>query len=225
MGNERENIYYCKERVINAIMILIVLKARRHMNIKICSTNQFLYSSLKEKLEENGYDFFLEKENQGNPHLWLVDTPELNNRKPCLVILDTSSKKDMVAAFNNGAEDCCIAPLCIEEIIIRINKILFKLYPNSNQLYFIDGYYFDLHKKIAYEGDSLVELTAYEFTVVSYFIEKQNIALRREEIVEAVWGKDYYGSERVVDDTIRRIRKKLPNLRIKMIYGYGYRLD
>ena len=45
-----------------------------------------------------------------------------------------------------------------------------------------------------------------------------------EEILKNVWEENYYGSDRVVDDTLRRLRKKLPNLNIHTIYGYGYRL-
>ena len=47
----------------------------------------------------------------------------------------------------------------------------------------------------------------------------------REEILASVWGSDYFGSDRVVDDLIRRLRKKLPNINLKSIYGYGYRLS
>ena len=46
----------------------------------------------------------------------------------------------------------------------------------------------------------------------------------RDKILENVWDENYFGSDRVVDDTLRRLRKKLPNLNIHTIYGYGYRL-
>ena len=47
----------------------------------------------------------------------------------------------------------------------------------------------------------------------------------REDIIEKVWGSDYYGTDRVVDDLIRRIRKKLSKIKIEAVYGYGYRLS
>ena len=46
----------------------------------------------------------------------------------------------------------------------------------------------------------------------------------REQILEQVWDVNYFGSDRVVDDTLRRLRKKMPNLSIHTIYGFGYRL-
>ena len=47
----------------------------------------------------------------------------------------------------------------------------------------------------------------------------------REEILKNVWGTDYFGNDRVVDDLIRRVRKKLPKLNINTLYGFGYRLS
>ena len=46
----------------------------------------------------------------------------------------------------------------------------------------------------------------------------------REDILNKVWGNDYFGSDRVVDDLVRRIRKKMPKLKINTLYGFGYRL-
>jgi len=47
----------------------------------------------------------------------------------------------------------------------------------------------------------------------------------REEILDSVWGADYFGSDRVVDDLVRRLRSKMPKLNINTIYGLGYRLS
>ncbi|MBF1115080.1 MAG: winged helix-turn-helix transcriptional regulator, partial [Solobacterium sp.] len=49
-------------------------------------------------------------------------------------------------------------------------------------------------------------------------------AFPREQILSQVWEENYFGSDRVVDDTLRRLRKKMPNLSIHTIYGFGYRL-
>ena len=57
------------------------------------------------------------------------------------------------------------------------------------------------------------------------FFKNKDKCFSREEILASVWGSDYFGSDRVVDDLIRRLRKKLPNIKLKSIYGYGYRLS
>jgi len=58
-----------------------------------------------------------------------------------------------------------------------------------------------------------------------YFAKNPNIALSREQILNQIWGNDYFGSDRVVDDLVRRLRKKVPQLDIETIYGYGYRVN
>ena len=57
------------------------------------------------------------------------------------------------------------------------------------------------------------------------FLQNRNKSFSREDILETVWGPDYFGSDRVVDDLVRRLRKKMPNIHINTLYGYGYRFS
>ena len=75
-----------------------------------------------------------------------------------------------------------------------------------------------------FAGSDEIDLTTKEFDLLMMFIKNKGIAFSRDKILENVWEENYYGSDRVVDDTLRRLRKKLPNLNIHTIYGYGYRL-
>lgn len=70
-----------------------------------------------------------------------------------------------------------------------------------------------------------INLTTLEFDLLLYLVNNKNKPLTREMILNEVWGSDYYGSDRVVDDSIRRLRKKLNNLNINTVYGFGYRLS
>ena len=56
------------------------------------------------------------------------------------------------------------------------------------------------------------------------FVKNRGQAFLREQILERVWEENFYGSDRVVDDTMRRLRKKMPNINIVTMYGFGYRL-
>ena len=56
------------------------------------------------------------------------------------------------------------------------------------------------------------------------FVKNRGTAFTREDILQKVWEENYFGSDRVVDDTMRRLRRKMPNLTIHTIYGFGYRL-
>ena len=82
----------------------------------------------------------------------------------------------------------------------------------------------DLDKRTVYDGKEEVSLTTLEFDLLLMFLQNRNKSFSREDILESIWGPDYFGSDRVVDDTLRRLRKKLPKLHIHTIYGYGYRL-
>ena len=64
-----------------------------------------------------------------------------------------------------------------------------------------------------------------EFDLLLLFVRNRGKAFLREEILQKVWEENYYGSDRVVDDTMRRLRRKLPNINIQTIYGFGYRLS
>jgi two-component system, OmpR family, response regulator CssR len=89
----------------------------------------------------------------------------------------------------------------------------------------LSGYQMDVtRRKVHDRGGEEIELTMKEFDVLLYLIENTNVAKTREEILTEVWGEDYYGSNRAVDDVIRRIRKKMPRLTLETLYGAGYRI-
>lgn len=86
-----------------------------------------------------------------------------------------------------------------------------------------DGYTFDFRRRVVYdESKELMHITNREFCLLEYLIMNQGKDISREELVEKVWPKNVKHI-RVVDDTMRRVRKKLPNLRIITLYGFGYR--
>ena len=60
--------------------------------------------------------------------------------------------------------------------------------------------------------------------ILMMFVKNRGVAFTREQILVKVWETNYFGSDRVVDDTLRRLRKKMPGLNIQTIYGFGYRL-
>ncbi len=99
-----------------------------------------------------------------------------------------------------------------------------RVYKNENNRILIDGYELDEEQRKVFFNGSEIDLTTKEFDLLMMFIKNKGIAFSREKILTNVWEENYFGSDRVVDDTLRRLRKKLPNLNIHTIYGYGYRL-
>ena len=88
----------------------------------------------------------------------------------------------------------------------------------------IDGYEIDENQRTVYENGKVVDLTTKEFDLLMLFVKNKGTAFLREQILVKVWDSNFYGSDRVVDDTLRRLRKKMPNINIQTIYGFGYRL-
>ena len=91
----------------------------------------------------------------------------------------------------------------------------------------VDGYLID-EKQRKVSSPNLandIDLTTKEFELLILFVHNKGTAFSREDILNKIWGTDYFGSDRVVDDTLRRLRKKMPDLNIHTLYGFGYRLD
>ena len=87
-----------------------------------------------------------------------------------------------------------------------------------------DDYVINLEKRTVELNNKNIKMTTLEFDLLLLFIKNKDKCFSREEILNSVWGNDYFGTDRVVDDLVRRVRKKLPNVKIDAIYGYGYRL-
>lgn len=79
-----------------------------------------------------------------------------------------------------------------------------------------------LEKHLVYCGSESISLTVKEYDLLLYLAANRGHVLKRGDILDAVWGYTFYGSDRVVDDTIRRLRKKLPGIEISTLYGLGY---
>ena len=109
-------------------------------------------------------------------------------------------------------------------MILRVNRIIKRVYNNTLDNVHYENYSIDLVKRIVLEKDKEINLTTLEFDLLLMFLNNKNKSFSREEILKNIWGNDYFGSDRVVDDLVRRVRRKLPKLNINTIYGYGYRL-
>ena len=172
-------------------------------------------------------------------HLWVLDImlpdvdgyklikkiKEHNENIPVIFISARDTDLDIITGLQMGSDDYISKPFLPMELVIRIKKLLNRVYKRENdgQILINNRYRIDFDKRILFDGDRVIEPTSREFDFLCTIIKNKNIALSREHLLNSIWGINYYGSERVVDDLVRRVRKKLPDLRIETIYGYGYR--
>lgn len=214
--------------------------------IFLVEDNQDLNSILKKYLETAGYtvETFLDgqsaqKKIGANPDLWIVDImlpdtngytlfKEIKEVSPEIPIIFISAKNqeiDRVVGLELGCDDYISKPFLPRELIIKTQKLLGLKYNSKplNRTLKINGYTINRESHTILHDGASISLTSKEFELLFVLVDHPNRVFSREQILERLWDNNYFGSDRVVDDTIRRIRKKMPNLTIETIYGYGYR--
>lgn len=171
-------------------------------------------------------------------HLWILDImlddksgfdliEEIRLRDPDTPVIFMSARDkefDRIIGLEKGSDDYITKPFSPKELVLRVNNIIKRAYRDNSNRISVDGYELDEVQRKIYADNVEIELTTKEFDLLMMFIKNKGIAFSRDKILENVWDENYFGSDRVVDDTLRRLRKKLPNLNIHTIYGYGYRL-
>ncbi len=130
---------------------------------------------------------------------------------------------DRIIGLEKGSDDYITKPFSPKELVLRVNNIIRRVYKEDERIA-INGYEIDENQRTVFKGEEQIELTTKEFDLLMLFVKNRGTAFLREQILEKVWDENYYGSDRVVDDTLRRLRKKLPDMNIQTIYGFGYRL-
>jgi len=132
---------------------------------------------------------------------------------------------DKIIGLELGSDDYITKPYSPKELVLRVNNIIKRVYTKTTSKTYYETYEIDKERRIILEDNKEIGLTTLEYDLVLFFIDNKNKSFSREEILKNVWGTDYFGNDRVVDDLIRRIRKKLPKLNINTLYGFGYRLS
>ena len=207
-----------------------------------------LATVVKMYLEKAGYDVVTFTKGSeaisyiGNPvDVWILDImlgddvngydviKAIREKYPLVPVIFTSARDqdlDRILGLELGSDDYITKPYSSKELVLRVNNIIKRVYQSTESkiLNYLD-YSIDLDKRIVSIKDKPIKLTTLEFDLLVLLVENLNKSFSREDILDAVWGNDYFGSDRAVDDLVRRLRKKMPLLNVNTIYGYGYRLS
>jgi two-component system response regulator CssR len=172
------------------------------------------------------------------PDLWILDImlpdidgyqiiKEIKSTTPNIPVIFISARDadiDRILGLELGSDDYLSKPFLPRELVIRTKKLLERVYKTPMEIINIPPYTIDEKSRRVKKGEEIINLTSKEFDLLAFFIKNRNQALSREQILKCLWGEDYFGTDRVVDDLVRRLRKKMPELNIETIYGYGYRM-
>jgi DNA-binding response OmpR family regulator len=152
---------------------------------------------------------------------------------PVLFLTSRTLEQDMVEALNAGADDYCTKPIREQEFLARLGALLRRVYPDHDRQEgpkMVLGYVFtSSDNAVLFEGRRVI-LTEKEFKLALFLFENHERAVSRERLMQVAWGSSVDALSRSLDVHISWLRKKLdmtatsPHVRLKPIYGYGYRL-
>lgn len=217
--------------------------------IYLVEDDQNLNDILSSYLKKEGWEVktFLKGETArekitAEPDLWILDImlPDIDgfqliseikkqdDNTPVIFISARDADLDRIIGLEKGSDDYLAKPFSPRELVIRVKNLLKRVYgkKDEEQSYSYAGYLIDFkgRRVVKKEENRDIELTAKEFDLLGFLFDNLQNALSREQIIKNVWGDNYYGSDRVVDDLVRRLRKKLPHAKIETVYGHGYRM-
>ena len=207
-------------------------------NIALVEDEKDLNDLIKTYLEKEGYNVTSYyngdtaiKDSNKDYHLWILDIMlgddisgydiikkirEDNNDVPVIFTSARDKDLDKIIGLELGSDDYITKPYSPKELVLRVNNIIRRVYTKERQKITYKDYIIDL--------DEDLNLTTLEFDLLYMFVTNKEKSFSRDDILNNIWGENYFGTDRVVDDLIRRLRKKMPLLDINTIYGYGYRL-
>lgn len=154
-------------------------------------------------------------------------------KEPVLFLTSRTDEQDITEALNAGADDYCTKPVRPQEFLARISALLRRTYPDRNDQQTtrsLLGYEFNKLDNSVHFDSTAVTLSEKEFKLALFLFENHERAVSRERLMQEVWGGEGDALSRSLDVHVSWLRKKLDlaansqNLRLKPIYGFGYRL-
>lgn len=156
-----------------------------------------------------------------------------NEEIPIIFLTARSTHEDKIFGLQQGGDDYITKPFSIEELVLKIeiflkrSKILVRQEPKNELIRFGKFIFFPDNLRLT-SDDVNQDLTHREAVLLAYLLENRDMVLRREDILNAVWGNDHFFSSRSMDVFISRLRKLLKSdssVKIESIHNVGYRLQ
>ena len=231
------------------------VKDKKMYNVLIADDNLQIVSILKEYCKKNNFNVTLahdgeetlEKIRNNKFDIVLLDImmPKKNGFDVCKevrtfsnvpIIMITARGEDFerIMGLETGADDYIVKPFSPGEVIARIHAILRRVIPNENisqeKIFSYDNLTINLSDFTVKINDENISLTKKEIELLWLLSTNRNKVFTRENLLDSIWGYDYFGDSRTVDSHIKRLRAKLDNYEhetwnIKTIWGVGYKFD
>jgi DNA-binding response OmpR family regulator len=154
---------------------------------------------------------------------------EINADIPIIFLSAKTLKEDRIKGLKLGADDYLVKPFSIEELLLKIEIFLKrsqKRHFDEKTIYTVGKYKFDSKNYVLLSDEEKIKLTDRESQLLKLFLDNKNIVLKREEILNKLWGDDDYFMGRSLDVFISRLRKTVANeegISIENLHGIGFR--
>ena len=152
---------------------------------------------------------------------------------PIIMLTARDAEVDRVVGLELGADDYVVKPFSVRELMVRVKNVLRRSTPqrhdNQPDTVRAGALRVDIKRHETWLGETRLELTALEFNLLYALAQHNGQVLSREQLLQQVWGYDYYGDLRAVDAAVKRLRTKLrraaPDAELLLtIRGVGYKL-
>lgn len=146
-----------------------------------------------------------------------------------IMLTAKTEETDKIVGLSVGADDYVTKPFSPREVIARVKAVLRRTAARSTETapptLSFKNVRIDVARRQVWVDDKPIVLTAMEFDLLRVLAEHRGMVLSREQLLEKVWGHDYYGELRVVDVHIGHVRQKLGDRFIATVRGVGYRFE
>jgi DNA-binding response OmpR family regulator len=152
-------------------------------------------------------------------------------KTPVLMLSARGEEYDKLFGFEVGVDDYVVKPFSPKELMARANAIIARTAGRAEEAaperLRAGGVSIDVPGRNVYVDDEKISLTPKEFDLLLYLVSNKNIVFSREQLLNAVWGYEFFGEDRTVDTHIRMLRSTLGRYRdnIVTIRGVGYKFE
>ena len=224
--------------------------------IYVCDDDTNISELIKMYLENDGFsvEIFITAEklikalNKKEPNLITLDImlPGMNgfdaltmirdkSQVPIILVSAKDKEVDKVRGFNEGSDDYIVKPFMPLELVARVKNILRRSEKNVNtetkkkkEIIEFSNVKIDKESLLVTINNKVVSFTNIEYRFLVFMLERKDVAVTKKEILASVWGYEE-DDNRVIDDLLKRLRKKLEEAKAKLsidtIWGVGYRIS
>lgn len=221
-------------------------------SILIIEDENYLAELMKAYLEREGFTVFVALDGQTGlnlfrekrPSLMLLDIMlpaldgwefcrqvRLSAKTPIIMLTARTAEEDKLRGLEMGADDYITKPFSPRELVARVRAVLRRTLPEdeNSQVISMAELAMDYARRSVAIGSQSVELTAKEFEVLWALIRHPGQVFSRQQLLDLVWGYEFYGDSRTVDTHIKKVRQKLDSLGrysyVQTVWGVGYKFE